>query len=124
MGDERVHNLPSRFVCLQTGLRRIGDLLPAVDQNVVPGLVALWLTSIGKIPVVVGLTGQVKGHDHTPIVIAPVTDELTRLKLGLLRRLDALRATQQLLNLLHLRFIRWWYESGQFLFQRGTEGAK
>jgi len=40
-------HLLTRVVTVQTGLRRIGDLLAAVNQHVVPGLVAVGLTPIG-----------------------------------------------------------------------------
>ncbi len=57
-------------------------MLASMHQNVVPWLVLLWLTPVGKVPVIVRLTGQVECHHNTTVFIPPVPHELTWFEQG------------------------------------------
>ena len=70
----------ARVVLFQIGLGRIGNLSGVVDQNVVPGLVAIGLGSVGRVPGVIRLTAQIEIHHYAAVAVAPVPDQLTRLE--------------------------------------------
>ena len=54
----------------------IGAARRAVDQYVVPRLIAVWLCLVLGVPFLIGLTEVFAVNDNSPIAITPMADQL------------------------------------------------
>jgi hypothetical protein len=65
--EEKIkHGMNDGHFCLigsKIGFRNIGNMLPAIDQDVIPCLIPVRLGLIGFIPFIRGLTGFINGNN-------------------------------------------------------------
>ena len=65
------------WIEFQVGLGDVGCLMGTIDQNVIPGLIAVGLRLVRVIPGIGSLTGWIRVNDETTIAIGKVAHDLT-----------------------------------------------
>ena len=114
------------LIRFQTGLGRVVDLIGAVCEDVIPGLISVGLGPVSLIPLLIGLAGVIDVDDDPAIAVAFVADELSDFEPWRFRRGWRRRITQQLSNPGSLRGCGCGIEVVELRFEFGTvlpEGA-
>ncbi len=82
LAQQGMVDLGQLAIQLEVPLGHIGRVVGAVDQHVVPRLVAGWLRLVVLISGLIRLTVRVDRHDHSPIIVAFVMHQLPGLESG------------------------------------------
>ena len=76
--DPRMMNRIDRGVGNQVLRGGVGASRRAIDQDVIPRLIAVWLSLILQVPLRIRLTAVISADHHTSVAVSSVADKLPR----------------------------------------------